>query len=97
MMPDVVHHGREQPPERPRCGVAIEGGMADAGADREFVPSRRHTAEFRDAVDVDEVRGPRQAKRHDRNQALPAGEHAAVVGRNLGQVATVSSIVFGAW
>ena len=38
-----------------------------------------------DAVDVDEMRRLRQPERHGRNQALAAGEHAAVVRRNLGQ------------
>ena len=41
--------------------------------------------EARDLVDVDEMRGLRQPERHDRHQALPARQHAAVLRRDLRQ------------
>jgi hypothetical protein len=37
------------------------------------------------AVDVDEVRRQREPQRHRRHQALAAGEHAAVLGRDARQ------------
>src|SRR5262249_53277389 len=38
-----------------------------------------------DPIDVDQMRRARQAKRHDRHQALAAGEHAPVLARYLGK------------
>jgi len=38
-----------------------------------------------DAVDVDEMRGLGQPERHGGHEALAAGEHAAVLRRDLGQ------------
>ena len=38
-----------------------------------------------DLVDVHEMRGLREPKRHDRNETLPAGQHAAVLRRYFGQ------------
>ena len=41
--------------------------------------------------------GPRQPERHGGDQALPACQDAAVLGRELRQQATASSTVLGAW
>ncbi len=38
-----------------------------------------------DAVDVDQVGGARHPERHDRNEALTAGQNAAVLWAELGQ------------
>ena len=43
----------------------------------------RDLVESRDLVDVDEMRGLGQPERHDRHQALPAGQHAAVLRPRL--------------
>jgi hypothetical protein len=59
--------------------------MAHAGTDRELVAVHREPRQRAHAVDVDEMRRPRQAKCHDRHQALPAGEHAPVLARDLSQ------------
>ncbi len=59
--------------------------MPHAGADRELAVRRRDLAQPVDAVDVDQMRRPRQPERHDRHQALAARQHAAIVGRDLRQ------------
>ena len=41
--------------------------------------------ERRDAVDIDEMRRLGEPERHGRHQALAAGEHAAVLGGDLGE------------
>jgi hypothetical protein len=84
-MGDVPHHLRQQPAERPLDRWPMERGVAYAGADRELAVRDRQPAERRDAVDVDEVGGPRQPERHGRHQALPARQDASVVRRNLRQ------------
>ena len=85
VMGDVAHDRREQPAERTIHDRAVERRVAHAGADRELAVRRPRAVELRDAVDVDEMRRPRQPERHDRHEALPAGQHAAVVGRDLRQ------------
>ena len=70
-------------PERPLAHRLVERRVPHAGADRELAVRDRDPAERRDAVDVDEMRRPRQPERHDRHEALPARQHAAVVGRDL--------------
>ena len=53
---------------------------AAPGADRRACPlPSRSRSRPAHAVDVDEMRRPRQPECHDRHQALPAGQHPAVV------------------
>ena len=53
--------------------------MADAGADAQPAVLDLDAVELADAVDVDQMLRPRQPERHGRHEALPAGQHAAVV------------------
>ena len=84
-MGDVAHHGREQAAERAFHHRLVERGMADAGADAQLAVLDRQPRERLDSVDVDEVRGAGETKGHDRDKALPARQHAPVLGRDLGQ------------
>ena len=76
---DVAHHRRQQAAERAVLDRLLERGMADAGADAEPAVLDPDAVELADAVDVDQMLRPRQPERHGRHQALPAGQHAAVV------------------
>ena len=78
-MRDVAHHRCEQAAERAVLDRLLERGMADAGADAEPAVLDPDAVELADAVDVDQMLRPRQPERHGRHQALPAGQHAAVV------------------
>ena len=50
------------------------------------------------AVDVDQMLRPRQPERHGRHEALPAGQHAAVVVRVLRAAGPAfRAMVLGAW
>ena len=97
-MRDVAHHVGEQFAERPVADRPVKRGVAHAGADEELAVGDREAIERGDAVDVDEMRGLGEPERHGRHQALPAGQHAAVLCRRLAaRTATASSTVFGAW
>ena len=85
MMRDMADHRREQPAERAVLDRLLERGMADAGADAEPAVLNHDAIEPVDAVDVDEMLRPRQPERHGRNEALPAGQHAAVVVGKFGE------------
>ena len=63
----------------------VKRGVTHAGADRQSFSVAGDLVEAFDAVDVDEMRGLGEPKRHDRHQALPAGQHAAVLRRDLAQ------------
>src|SRR5262249_37220510 len=63
----------------------MKGGMANTRADRNRVGDYRKPVEPRDFVDVDEMRRACQPERHGRYEALAAGEHAAVLGRDFGK------------
>src|ERR1700694_5143281 len=59
--------------------------MAHPRADAERLAVIDDLVEALDLVDVDEMRRLGQPERHDRHQTLPAGEHAAVLRRNLAE------------
>ena len=82
-MRDVAHHVGEQCAERPVADRPVERRMAHAGADDELAVGNREPIERGDAVDVDEMRRLGEPKRHGRHQALPAGQHAAVLAGDL--------------
>ncbi len=84
-MGDVAHHVGEQLAERPVADRPVERGMAHAGADDELAVRDREPVERRDAVDVDQMRRLGEPERHGRHQALAAGQHAAVLRRDLGE------------
>jgi hypothetical protein len=81
IMRDVAHDAREQRAERPGNGRTMERGVAHAGADRKAAVLDRELFQRRDAVDVDQMRRLRQPERHGGHETLPAGEDAAVLGR----------------
>ena len=55
-------------------------------ADRQHAVLDREPVETGDRIDVDKMRRPRHAKRHHRDQALTAGEHATILRSELGEV-----------
>src|SRR5262249_20880650 len=63
----------------------LEGGVAHASADAKPLALDGEAPQRLDPVDVDQMRRARQPKRHDRHQALAAGEDAPVLARNLGE------------
>lgn len=85
MVGDVAHHLAQERPGDAWNGRPLERGMAHAGADAHDAVPDRDPRQLGDAVDVDEMGRPREAKRHRGHEALPAGENAAVVRRQLGQ------------
>ena len=85
VMRDVAHHARQQPSERALGDRPIECRMPHAGPDRELAVLGADMIELRDAVDVDQMGGAGEAKRHGGNQALSARQHPPVRGRDLRQ------------
>ena len=71
--------------ERPAKLRLVKRGMAHARADHQAIAVDREPVEPGDFVDVDQMRRLRQPERHDRHEALPARQHAAVLRRDLGQ------------
>ena len=59
--------------------------MAHAGANAQLAVLNHKAIERCDAIDVDEMRGTREAERHDGNEALAARQHASVLARDLGK------------
>ena len=59
--------------------------MANARADGEGLSVARNLVEPGNLVDVDEMRGLGQAKRHDRHKALSTRQDAAILRRDVGQ------------
>src|SRR5258705_16826 len=68
-----------------------------AAPDADFLKSRadapplapERNAHFRNAIDVDEQLGPRQAHRKKRNEGLPSGDHPALTVRARQQTASL--------
>ena len=84
-MRDVMRDLGEELPERAFRRRLFERRMAHRGADEQPAVLHREPVEAGDAVDVDQMARPRQAERHGGHQALPAGQHAAVIGCELGE------------
>ena len=84
-MGDMTDHGGQQQPQGTFDHRAVKRGVADRGADRKLVVLDGEAIQPVYAVDVDEMAGPREAKRHGRYQALSAGQHPSVVGRDVGE------------
>ena len=61
-----------------RAGIDLDRRLPRHGADAKRSILDRDTAERRDAVEVDQDGGPRQAEVEQRHQALPAGERPRV-------------------
>ena len=63
--------------------VALDGALAHRRAERHGAVAERDLAQVVRVVDVDQERGTREAHRHHRDEALPAGDQpgvAAVLG-----------------
>ena len=63
----------------------MERRVAYPRADLQHAVALGQKVEPGDPVDVDQVRRARQAERHDRRQALSAGQHQSVARRQLGE------------
>ena len=84
-------------PERIIDHRFVKCGVAHAGADAQRLAVAVDAVELGDLVDVDQMRRLGQPERHDRHQALAAGQHAAVLRRDLARIVTASSTVRGTW
>ena len=85
-VPDVGHGRRHQGSRPAGHRRALDGGVADAGADGEPARPGVDGVEPGDAADVDKVGGMAQPQRQQRDEALPAGQDLGV-GAVLGQQA----------
>jgi hypothetical protein len=56
----------------------MEGGVADDGADGKHIAGRCKSGEFGHLVDVNEMSGPSHPERHNRDETLSSGKHAAI-------------------
>ena len=85
VMRDVARDISQELAERIVDHRLVKRGVPHAGADREHLAVARDSVEPFDLVDIDEMGRLGEAERHDRHQALPAGQHAAVLGRDFAQ------------
>ena len=85
IMRDVAHDKSQQLAERIIDHGFVKRGVAHARADAQRFAVAGDAVEAFDFVDVDQMRRLGQPERHDRHQALPAGQHAAVLRRDLRQ------------
>ena len=83
---DVTDDPRQQRAGRIWRYRAVERRMAHAGADRKHAVGDREAIETGYPIDVDEMGRPRHAKRHHRDEALTAGEHAAILRAEFSEV-----------
>jgi hypothetical protein len=74
-VPDYIN---KQGAGRPGDGRSVKCSMAYAGRDREHVVIDCQSIEAGDIVDIDQMRGPRDAERHHRHQALAARQNPPV-------------------
>ena len=82
---DMVRNGAQQCAERIFGDRFVKRRMTHTGADRKDLAVTRDLVEADDVVDVDEVGGLSQPKCHNRDEALAARQHAAVLRRHFGQ------------
>ena len=85
-MGDVGDDVAQERSSRPGNNRAMERRVTDASGNRQRIAFDRKSVETGDIVDVDQMCRPRHAKRHHRHQALPAGEYAAVVRAQFGEL-----------
>ena len=85
IMRDVTHHVGQKLSQRSFANRPMECGVTNAGADDKFAADDGEPVKRLDAVDIDEVRGLGEPKRHSRDEALAAGEDAAVLGGKFGK------------
>ena len=85
IMRDIVHDRRQQCAEWSRLDRFMECAVAYARADDQHAVLDNEFIEAGDLVDVDEMCRTRHAERHDRHEALPAGQNAAVLRCDFGQ------------
>jgi hypothetical protein len=75
----------QQSPQRIFHDRAMEGAMPRAGPDRQDAIGHRQLLKLANAIDVNQMRRSRHAKRHRRYQTLTAGNEATVVGGELAE------------
>ena len=83
IMRDVAHDIGEKFAERIIDHRFVERRVAHAGADSERLPVAYDFIEPHYVVNVDKMCGLGEAKRHDRDEALAARQHAAVLRRDF--------------
>ena len=75
----------EQAPERAAAHHAFNSRVPYRRADMQRCVLHQKAVEFANAIEVDEMARPSQAERHHRNEALPAGDHAAAPSGKLSE------------
>ncbi len=85
IMRNMAHDSRQQAPERTFDHRLVKRGVTDAGTDAQLAVLDGKPPERLDPVDIHEMRGTREPKGHDRDEALSPRQHAAIFRRDLGQ------------
>ena len=85
IMRDVTNDGGKHRPERSVLNETMKCGMAHPGTDVQDLIANGEHVQPSDSVDVDQMRGAREAESHDRHQALTTRQNAAILRRQLRQ------------
>jgi len=73
----------------------MKRGMTHARGNLQHIVGDREPFKTFNSIDIDQMRRPRHAKRHHRNEALAAGKNAAVERRELGEL--IHDLFDGPW
>src|SRR5262245_29964800 len=82
---NVLRDGSQQSAERIVRYALVKRGMADTSANREKFGIACDPVESGNVIDVDEMPGLGEPEGHNRNETLPARQHAAILRRDFGQ------------
>ena len=82
---DVTNDDGKHRPERAVLYWTMKRGMARQGTDAQHPIPDGEPVQPGDGVDVDQISRPRQAKIHDRDEALPTSQHTAVLRRKFSE------------
>ena len=85
IMPNMPRHAGQHRPQRASIYRAIESSVPHPRANAQHAILRGDPVQPGDGVDVDQIGRPRQAEIHDRDEALPASQHTAVLRRKFSE------------
>lgn len=85
VMRNMPCHAGQHRPQRASNYGAIEGGVPHSRANAQHAILRGKPVQPGDGVDVDQISRPREAKIHDRDEALPTSQHTAVLRRKFSE------------
>ena len=84
-MGDVANHSGEHRPERAVLNRTMERSVMHPCPDVQDLVADGENVQPGDGVDVDQMRRTREAKSHDRHEALATRQNPAVLRRQLSQ------------